>query len=394
MDVTTLRQLIGETGQRLLRDAETILEDTDPLQAGSRLRRQHPPDLVAAALTQVDLRRKARDKFGADAARMYFTRDGLEQATHALVAAHRAARLSHVREGVSVADLGCGVGADLAAFSRAGYGVTGVERDPLTAVLAETNLAVLGLPGTVRVGDAVEWATGDTDVVFVDPARRGGSGRVFRPEEYNPPWWFVTQLLARGQGLAAAKLAPGIDHARIPDDVEAEWVSLDGQLKEATLWAGTGTAAQRRATLLTTDGHTHTLTDTASAEEAVGAVGGYLYEPDDAVTRAHLVTQLAALVQGWRIDPHIALVAAGTPRRVPYARCFEVVDVLPYREKQLRAALRARNVGTLTVKPRGVDVVPERMVGRLGLRGDDEATIIVTRTIDGAVSFLVRPLTT
>ena len=39
------------------------------------------PEHVAAALTQVELRRKAEPKFGDLAARMYFTPDGLEQAT-------------------------------------------------------------------------------------------------------------------------------------------------------------------------------------------------------------------------------------------------------------------------------------------------------------------------
>ena len=37
----------------------------------------------------------------------------------------------------------------------------------------------------------------------------------------------------------------------------------------------------------------------------------------------------------------------------------EVLEELPYREKQLKAALRMRGIGTLTIKKRGVDVVLE-----------------------------------
>lgn len=393
MDVDTFRALLTETGQHLLAEAESAYVEGNPLVAGSRLRRDHSPGLVAAAMTQAELRAKGRQKFGASASRMYFTVDGLQQATHGLVAAHRAARArTTVDAGASVLDLGCGIGADLVEFARAGFTVSGVERDPLTAEVAAANLSTLDLPGTVQVGDATTWPLPDAGLVFLDPARRGRTGRVFRPADYSPSWDVVTQVLRRPP--ATVKVAPGIDHARIPAGVEAEWVSLDGALKEAALWSGPehGSSYLRAATVLTSDNGVHTLTDADPGRTDVGPVGRYVYEPDDAVTRAHLVTRLAAGVEGWRIDPHIALVTADEPRPSPYARCFEVMEVLPYREKQLRAALRARNVGTLTIKPRGVDIVPERLRTRLGLRGSEEATIVVTRTPAGSVSLLVRPL--
>ena len=46
------------------------------------------------------------------------------------------------------------------------------------------------------------------------------------------------------------KVAPGIDHALLPPGAEAEWVSVDGDLVEATLWCGPLAAAPRRATVL------------------------------------------------------------------------------------------------------------------------------------------------
>jgi hypothetical protein len=50
------------------------------LALGTRLRREYPADLVAAALTQHELRLSARAKFGR-AMRMLFTRAGLEQSS-------------------------------------------------------------------------------------------------------------------------------------------------------------------------------------------------------------------------------------------------------------------------------------------------------------------------
>ena len=69
-----------------------------------------------------------------------------------------------------------------------------------------------------------------------------------------------------------------------------------------------------------------------------------------------------------------------------------MVEELPYREKQLRAALRERGVGPLTIKKRGVDVVPEDLRKRLALHGDAAATIVLTRVAGEGTALLVEPL--
>ena len=76
----------------------------------------------------------------------------------------------------------------------------------------------------------------------------------------------------------------------------------------------------------------------------------------------------------------------------PFARGYRVVEPLPYREKQLKAALRERGVGRLTIKKRGVDAVPESLRKRLGLIGDNEATIVLTRVAGAGTCLLVEPL--
>ena len=136
-----------------------------------------------------------------------------------------------------------------------------------------------------------------------------------------------------------------------------------------------------------------TLTDVdAPAEVHVAAPGDWLYEPDDAVIRAGLVTAVAVLTDGWLVDPHIAYVSSATHVATPYARAFRVLEELPYREKQLRAALRERDVGTLTVKKRGVSVVPEVLVRRLRLTGSETATVVLTRVAGEGRAYLVDPV--
>ncbi|MPZ93940.1 MAG: SAM-dependent methyltransferase [Propionibacteriales bacterium] len=388
MHIATLQALLSPGGRALLGQLEQEYDGGSALALSDRLRREHPAELVAAAMTQLDLRRRARDKFGADADVMMFTPDALEQATRRSVARHRAGRLR--THGVaSLLDLGCGIGGDLLAAARAGIGVVGVERDPLRAELARVNLAALGLRGEVVAGDVVDQDRGGFDAVFADPARRDATRRVFDPEAYSPSWSFIRELQA---GASCVKVAPGIPHDLLDDAIEAEWVSDGGELKEAALWSGRLAGVRRRATVLPSAA---TMTETDNPGGAVvGGPQAFVYEPDPAVIRAGLVTAVAALVGGTLLDPRIAYVTG--PRRVdtPFARGYQVTDTLPFREKALRAALRERGIGVLTIKKRGVDITPEVLRKRLALHGDATATIIITRLSGKAAVLLVDPLPT
>lgn len=383
MDAQTFAALTAPSGQALLAEVERSAGRESDLALGTRLRRDHPAPLVAAAVTQHRLRRRAAVKFGPDAARLYFTPDALEQATRRPVADHRASRLAAL--GVTrVVDLGCGIGGDLIAGARAGLAVRGVEQDPVRAAIARANLAALGLEGSVEVGDATSAWVAPDEVAFVDPVRRDGAGRTFGLDALVPSWEFVTGLL---RGRAVAKVMPGIAHDAVPGGVRAEWVSDGGDLVEACLWgAGFGGSAARVATVLPS-GASLVARGTAAT---VGPPRSHLVEPDDAVIRAGLVAELAEDLGGHLLDPRIAWITTDAPDAAPFGRAFRVLEELPYREKQLRAALRERDVGTLTVKKRGVDVVPERLVARLRLTGSRAATVVLTRVADEGRAFLVE----
>jgi hypothetical protein len=175
----------------------------------------------------------------------------------------------------------------------------------------------------------------------------------------------------------------------IPDGVEAEWVSDSGEVKEAVLWSPTLATVSRRATVIGRGGLI-TITDEDDPGAEVGGLGEFLYEPDGAVIRAGLVTAVAAGVRGHLLDRRIAYVTGDAAFLTPFARSYRVVEELPFREKQLRAALRERNIGTLTIKKRGIEVAPEQLRKRLALRGDEAATIVLTRVAGEGTALLVE----
>ncbi|MFE7542255.1 class I SAM-dependent methyltransferase [Streptomyces platensis] len=410
-DLDTFVGLLAPEGQALL----TELRDYDPsdeLATATRLRREHPAGLVSAALGQARLRQRAAAKFGADAGRMYFTPNGVEQSTRATVAAHRARRLAAL--GVrTLADLCCGIGGDAIALARAGIRVLAVDRDPLACAAARANAEALGLAELieVRCADVTEVDTAGHDAVFVDPARRSKArgGRIFDPEAYSPPLSWAVEA-ARKAPVAALKIAPGVPHEALPEDAETEWISDGGDVKEAVVWFGTGEGGVprpvpggRRATLLPAgDSLLGTGLPDPSADPAgdgpphapVGPVGDWLYEPDGAVIRAHLVADVAEQLDGRLIDPTIAYITADRLTATPYATAYAITDVLPFHVKKLKALLRERGVGIAVIKKRGSAVEPEELRKKLKLGGGrTSCTIFLTRVAGAPTMLLGHPAT-
>ncbi|MFI7461199.1 methyltransferase domain-containing protein [Nonomuraea sp. NPDC049646] len=386
MDLDAFGELLTPRGQRALAEAAE-LAGTDPVAAATRLRRTYDAALTSAALTQAALRERAAAKFGAEAAVMYFTPHGLEQSTRREVADHRARRMGAGR----VIDACCGVGGDLLALARAGCEVDAVDLDPLTVAVASANADALGLSARVRVrvGDAALVRPEEYDALFADPARRSGKGRTFDPMAYSPPWPVVLDLVARAR-RACLKVAPGIPYEFIPEGAEAEWVSYKGEVKEATLWTGPreGAGPARRATLLP-GGHTLTAT---GVQAPVGPMGRYVYEPDGAAIRAHLVGEVAELIGGRLPDPMIAYITADEPSHTPWASGYEVDEVMPFSLKKLRAALRERRIGNVTIKKRASAIDIERLRADLRLSGENSVVIILTRILDKPSVIICNPL--
>ena len=150
--------------------------------------------------------------------------------------------------------------------------------------------------------------------MFCDPARRTDHGRTFDPAAFSPSFRLRRSRCSSQARFAAAKLAPGLDHALIPAGIEAEWVSFGGGVKEAVLWSAgfLGAGVRRRASVLPAGLPADRRRSGRAARSAT--IGGYLYEPDGAVIRAGLVRQVAALLPGGRrIDEHLAYLSADAP---------------------------------------------------------------------------------
>jgi hypothetical protein len=361
-------------------------EGVDLLAGLARLRAEVGAEHAGQAWELARLRARARPVFGADADAMFFTAETLEQAGRPQLAARRAARLLAGGVGAA-ADLGCAAGTDAVALARAGARVVAVDRDPVARELTVANVAALGLADRVEVRDAdvvdLVGAAADGTVAgcpaaTLDPARRAGGRRRLDPDRWSPPWATVAALLDRVP-RSVVKVAPGLDHDRVPAGVEAEWVSVGGSIVEALLWAPRLASTGRRATVVR-GSDLHELTADADPGPApAGPVRGWLHEPDPAVIRSGLIALVAADLGATLVDPTIAYLTSDAPAGGPWVTSYRVDEVLPFNLKKLRALLRARGIGRVVVKKRGSPIEPEALARQLRGPGGRSATVVVTR---------------
>lgn len=383
LTVQTFRFLAGPQGRATLNWLATCdLSDAQTLPLLDALRRDLPPDLAAAALTLARRRVRAAAKFSRAEA-MFFTADALEQASGEIVSAWRARRFAE-NGYAQIADLGCGIGGDaLALAALPGAHVIGLDRDPLRLALARANLAAYGR--------AADWVRAElTDplplsgvrAAFFDPARRADGRRLFSVRDYAPPldviagWHFDALAVKLAPGVALDELVP---YTRAGAGVE--FVSAGGELKEAVLWGGEVGFAGRCASRADAG---ETLWPRGMPPPPLSAPRAYLVEPNPAIIRAGLLGELAAHlgIALYRLDESIAYLTGDDPPPAGWVRTWRVLAWMPFQLKRLRAALRERGIGRVTVKKRGSPLSPEETIRLLKLDGGgggEEAVVVLTQ---------------
>jgi SAM-dependent methyltransferase len=390
LTLESLRFLATPDGEALL--AETAQLPNDRLTRISRLRRRMSPELAESTVLLLELRHRARTKFS-DAERMFFTSEGLEQASSETVAAWRSAQFPAE---VGVLDACCGIGGDARAFGQ-NRRVVAVDNDPTTAECAALNLRELSDASAVRADvtelDLQYWAGQGIGSAFFDPSRRvtdqfGRRVRAASASDYSPPLDFFAQLCAHFP-FASAKVSPAIDDSTLLEfDCAVTFVSHRGECKEAVLWSPSFAQFPRPlqlpeprcvAVVLGSDGAPHILTPTGELLPFASQPLAFLYEPDPAVIRAHVVPELAAKLNAVPLDTALPFLTSDMRTQTPFADAYAVHAVCPMDKKAVQREIR-RLGGTVTaVKKRGVEAEPEAWRRMISSSGNTPFVLILTR---------------
>lgn len=376
MDLVTFYDLLSPAGQEVLSAAMDLEpRNTDFLPHFQTLCRQFPRNLARAALGMAILRGEATSKF-LQADKMYFTHEALQQASGYVISSYRAGRYSGFDQ---VFDLGCSIGGDALNLAEV-TSICGVDHDPLRLAMAQANFTALNNCGDFILADLTEHlpvSLRPNTALFFDPARRANNRRIITVDQYLPPLSIVNKWLPVISALGV-KISPGVKLDELAEyDAEIEFISLKGELKEAVLWFGPLKTTKRRA-MVQPGAYTLTGDPLLTLPERILEPLAFLYEPDPAVLRAGLVRNLAVQLNAYQLDPDIAYLTTDKIVDTPFARVWEIENWFPFRLKQLRAYLRERSVGQVTVKKRGSPLQPESLIRDLRLKGDAERVVFLT----------------
>ena len=362
---------------RELRATPRLFEQIEAFQGSelgmqAALRRQYSDELVRAAVSLHELRRKAVTKF-TRAERRWLDRQGLEQSTAEAVSRYKAQRF----EG-PVWDLCCGIGSDAVSLA-AHCDVMAVDVNPAACLRTEWNAEAYDVSGRIRTQCAdVMQLDGLEGLVHIDPDRRAGSsGRVSRIEDYVPGLDFLRTLMPRCRG-GAIKISPASNFGGKFPDTEIELISLHGECKEATVWFGSlARESLFRATVLPAGesiaGHP------LEVLVPVVPLGAYLYDPDPAVVRSGLVDVLADRLGLGRLDAAEEYLTSDTLVHSPFVQTFEVLSNLPNNDRDLKAWLRSSGIGSLEIKCRHIPIQADQMRRKLPLNGTNPGVIVFAR---------------
>lgn len=348
------------------------------------------PELVRFALQQAVLRKKAQKKFGPEANQMLFTESGLEQATRSSVAAWHAGLLSQA-EIDSVADIGCGIGADSIAFAKAGIEVVAIENHHPAFLAASHNLSRYS-NASVSFENA-ESAPIASAALYLDPARReqqrsGKNHLRLDPKDFSPSLDFSFSLSRKKPALI--KLSPGFPHEMLPKEMEVNWVSEQGELVEVLVRSGElGRPGVRKAIML---GNETLSFEGLQAEAQVRELGSYIFEPDSSLIRSHLLADFANQNHLGLISNGIAYLTADKDYDSPWLKRYVVKEVLPLKERQIREYCSQHQIGTLEIKKRGIDITPEELRPKLRLKGTGTATLVLTKVGSARQAIVCEPI--
>jgi hypothetical protein len=371
---------------RLADDSRPALKQLD------LLRRELPAERARLIVEQTELRCRATAKFADDAARMFFLPVLLEQATDRWIGRYKANRFHAASPNALIHDYCCGLGGDLIALAQ-NNPCRAWDQSPLACLFASANIraannATAAHQSTIHQSNVEELTPAPSEPWHVDPDRRATGRRSTTIEQHTPGPETIDRWLACSPN-GAVKLAPATEPpAEWAQHAELEWITSHRECRQLVAWFGSPATfpGQRRATIVNTDdGNPDQLvTATFAGEPDIpfmisDQTHTYLYDPDPAVMAAGLLGALADHYHLKSLGPGGAYLTGDQPTDDPLLQSFAVQDCLPLRAPAVAQHLAARGVGRVEVKKRGVTIDPEKFRRELKLRGDREATVVLTR---------------
>lgn len=278
-----------------------------------------------------------------------------------------------------IADLCCGIGMDLYFLSNNNSKVYAVEMDKEILAYCHYNMKQSEKTNITFIEGKAEDFKLPVEAYFIDPDRRDQQKRLIHPDMLSPN---LTELLTghlKDQTLAV-KLSPATDYEQYPHFQKGtlHFVSEKSELKEILFCQGHLAESHARKAVVLPQ-YEIIVPDLSDQEVEITPIKRYLFEPDPAVIRSHLIQDYARRYHLTRIDEHLALLTSDNLVDTPSGKWYQVDDIFSFDRKKLNQYLKEKQIGVLDIKTRGFSETVESFRKKIKLSGPNQAVLFILK---------------
>jgi hypothetical protein len=362
---------------KIAEDCLPCLEN--PLKLSEKLSKKFGSEERRALMHYAKILPKIREKFclppGLD---FVCDRLSFEQATAKDISQYKAALWP---SGAKIADLCCGMGGD-SFWLPQGASASGMDIAAERVLMFNENMERLGSPHRAVLQNALDAAAGD--FFCIDPARRGG---------LDPSFERVLELSKKFSGTMI-KLPPAFPENCLPKEADVMYLGDASDCRECLLLTGVFGKGMVRAVAGCWEWQCEK-SELQSISLNAKKPGLFILEPYPVLVRSHLFISEAKRNGFWQIDSTLAYLSCDSlPRERSGFNAYKVIDQSGLSTNDVKAMLKKHDAGKITLKKRGVEVVPEAEIRRLAPKGSREFILFYTRVLGDKAAVLAEPIFT
>lgn len=364
--------------------ALAVERNTDHLKLSEILAKSPFAEIRGPILDYIALVPKYRKKFRTSAF-LACDKLALEQSTAKDIGSYKAGLFPKAS---SIDDLCCGMGGD-SFFLSTESEVCGYDLSPERSAMYRFNTRAMGFERKAEIAD-VRSVKNRGEYFTIDSARREKLGDCQRKfSELTPAFSEILEIAKHYRG-GIAKLPPGYPIEEFPADAEIAYLGSRNDCRECLVLFGemARNPGKARAVAFDAAGEAHEWFSDFSLSEIpelpTGPLGEFIAEPIPVLVRSHLFSEIALKTSPTAslVSPGIAYVTSSDPLDKFAFHNYRVLGSVPLSTGKVKALLKAKGIGKLTLKKRGVEIVPEAEIRRLSPKGSEEGVLFYTR-IDG-----------
>jgi len=338
---------------------------------------------ISAVVSLIKLRKKAVGKFG-NSEKMFFTDISLEQSTGENIADYIGKRFKGKKK---VVDLTCGIGGNLIFLAKNALKAVSVERDEVKLECAKINSQMYNVDKKIEfiLGDAGQNIVQDADAFFIDPSReRKGKTKTRSILNSEPNIIDILPKIFEVTKEVCVKISPAFDYDEIkllPEIPEIEVISEDNVCKVVLLWFGKFKTGDRKATCFIED-KVYVYTDKTLKKEIeiLDDPLDYLYVPNKAIIKAHLINEVACEFGLKKINSHTSFLTSDKliKNKKELFRIFKIIHYDKFSIKDIKKKLKEKNIERVNIITKRFPTKPDELYKKIKIKEGGDWFLIVT----------------